>query len=30
MLQKLQTRVERQFFAFAVPTPRWISSVGLA
>ena len=30
MLQKLQTRVERQFFAFAAPMPRWISSVGLA
>src|ERR1700733_12499836 len=30
MLQKLQTRVERQFFPFAIPTPRWISSVGLA
>ena len=30
MLQKLQTQVERQFFTFAVPTRRWISSVGLA
>jgi hypothetical protein len=30
MLQNLHTQVERQFFTFAVPTRRWISSVGLA